>query len=115
MPALLPVFIAASHLVLAAQDVPRLNVERSCRAAATDSRGHPGDRTAAACLQDERVARGNLQKEWTTYNEADRARCLRLSDQGGGPSYVELLTCLQIAKQSRQLPAADRLNGLGSR
>lgn len=115
MPALLPVFIAASHLVLAAQGVPRLNVEPGCQAATTDSRGHPGDRTAAACLQDERQARNTLQKEWGGYSEADRARCLRLSDQGGAPSYVELLTCLQIAKQSGQLPAADRLNGLGGR
>ncbi len=115
MPALLPVFIAASHLVLAAEDVPRLNVEPSCRAATMESRGHPGDRSAAACLQDEQVARGNLQKEWSTYSAADRERCLRLSDQGGMPSYVELLTCLQIAKQSGQLPAADRLNGLGGR
>jgi len=115
MPALLPVILTASHLVMAAQDVPRLNVEPSCRAAATDSRGHPGDRTAAACLQDERQARGKLQKEWTTYSGADHARCLRLSNQGGTPSYVELLTCLQIAKESRQLPGEDRLNGFDGR
>jgi hypothetical protein len=32
--------------------------------------------------------------------------------QGGGPSYVDLLTCLELAKQVKELPAADP-NGNG--
>jgi hypothetical protein len=29
---------------------------------------------------------------------------------GGSPSYVELLTCLEMAKQVKELPAADQLD-----
>ena len=113
MPALLPVVLTVSHLVLAA-DVPRLDVEPSCRAAA-DARARPSGRTAEACLRDEQQARTDLQKEWDTYAAADRARCVRLVNQGGAPSYVEMLTCLQIAKASQQLPEEDRLTGSGGR
>jgi len=112
MPALLPAFVAASHLVLAAQDVPRLNIEPSCQAA-TESAATE-NRTVDACLRDEQAARNDLEKQWESYTEAEQARCLRLSNQGGAPSYVELLTCLQLAKASQQLPSEDRLNGLGS-
>jgi hypothetical protein len=33
--------------------------------------------------------------------------------RAGQPSYVELLTCPEVAKTSRQLPGEDRLNGYG--
>jgi len=111
---ILPVILAASHLVLAVQDVPRLNVEPSCQAAAVTT-VRPGNRTADACLRDEQQARDDLKQKWETYSEADQARCLRLSNLGGTPSYVELLTCLQLAKASEQLPGEDRLNGFGGR
>ena len=113
MPALLPLIFAASHLVLTA-DVPRLNVEPSCRAAA-DSKVFQDNRTTDACLRDERRARADLEKVWNTYAAADQARCLRLSNKGGAPSYVELFTCLQVAKSSRELPGEDKLTGFGGR
>lgn len=33
-----------------------------------------------------------------------RAGCVRFSSLGSSPSYVELLTCLEIAKQAKELP-----------
>jgi hypothetical protein len=30
--------------------------------------------------------------------------------QGGGPSYVDLLTCLELAKQVKELPGGDQLD-----
>jgi len=111
MPALLPAIVLASHVVLAA-DVPHFNVAPSCEAAA-DATIRQGNRTADACLHDEQQAREDLGQKWDTFSEADQTRCLRLSNLGGTPSYVELLTCLQLAKASKQLPGEDRLNGFG--
>ena len=113
MPALLPLIFTASHLVLAA-DVPRLNIEPSCRAAA-DSKVFQDNRTIDACLRDEEQARRDLERVWNTYAAADQARCLRLANQGGAPSYVELFTCLQVAKASQELPGEDKLTGFGGR
>jgi hypothetical protein len=112
MPAMLPVIFAATQLVLTAQDVPQLNVAPSCRAAA-DSVIRQANRDTEACLRDEQQARDKLQSEWRSFSSAAQSRCLRLAYSGGLPSYVELLTCLELAKTSRQLPGEDRLNGFG--
>jgi hypothetical protein len=45
MPALLPIFLTASHIVLATDSVPKFDVERTCRAAGVS--GLPGRRHAS--------------------------------------------------------------------
>ena len=106
MPALLPVvLLTASHLVLAS-DVPTLNIAPSCQAVIAASVGH--NRDNGACLRDERQAHGRLQQQWRQFSGADRAQCLKLSRLGGDPSYVELLSCLQLAKAAENIPGAQR-------
>ncbi len=109
MPALLPVVLIATHLVLTAQEVPNLNVEPSCRAAA-NAVSQQGKRDPNACLQDEKQARAKLKKQWGSYSAAERERCVELTTTGGPPSYVELLTCLQMAKDVKKLPAGSGMN-----
>lgn len=104
MPALLPIILTASHLMLVS-DVPTLNVEPSCKAANTV--GVMPDRNENACLNDEHRARDALQQQWDQFSSASQKRCLDLSHLGGHPSYVELLTCLQMAKDVKQLPRQD--------
>ena len=113
MPALLPVLLLGTHVILAADKVPQLDIKQSCRSAGASSVMGPnsGTRNAAACEQDENDARNKLEQEWTTFTAAERARCTRISTLGGSPSYVELLTCLEMAKAAKQLPPADRLGG----
>ena len=108
MPGLLPVLLIGSHIVLAADRMPELNIEPSCRAAAAT--GVKG-RDAEICKRDEMTARGTLQQQWGQFNGEQRAHCLALSTAGGPPSYVELLTCLELAKAASELPAESRLNG----
>jgi hypothetical protein len=62
--------------------------------------------------RDENVARDKLEQEWSQFSPAQRTECVRLVTLGGGPSYVELLTCLELAKQVKELPAAGP-NGNG--
>jgi len=106
MLALLPVALTAAHLVLTAQEPSTLNVAPSCRATAVirHSAGGPN-----ACLQAERRARATLTNQWNTFSRAERTRCRTLATLGP-PSYVELLTCLQMAKAAENLPREGTLH-----
>jgi hypothetical protein len=46
---------------------------------------------------------------------AQRTGCVRFSSLGGSPSYVELLTCLEMAKQAKELPEASKMRTSGQR
>jgi hypothetical protein len=108
MPGLLPIILAGSYIVLAADRMPELNIEPSCRAAAAT--GLIG-RDAEICKRDEKTARDKLEHDWGQFNDTQRSHCLALSTAGGPASYVELLTCLELAKAASELPADSRLNG----
>jgi hypothetical protein len=108
IPALLPVFLLISQVVLAADPVPKFDTGPSCRSAGASA--VMATRDAAACERDESTARDTLEKEWRQFTLSDQARCVRLVTLGGGPSYVELLTCLEMAKQVRELPGGDQLD-----
>ena len=109
MSALLQVVLTAAHLVLpTAYEVPKLNVAPSCQAAAVGLIGQSKG-SVSACMQNERQARAKLQKRWNTYSRAERTRCEQLDTLGGPPSYIELLTCLQMAKLARNLPDSGGL------
>jgi hypothetical protein len=110
MPALLPIFLIASHIVLAADSVPKFDVERTCRAAGRA--GLPG-RDSAECQRDEQDARSKLEKDWSQYSAAQRSQCDDLVTTGGAPSYVELLTCLEMAKQAKELPEDTKMENIG--
>ena len=106
MPAMLPIVLTASQLVLAADKVPDFNVEPTCRSAAAAAIAT--DRGLDACRRDEREARARLEQDWRTYPAKQQADCIRLSLLDGQPSYVEVLTCLEIARAASNLPADSR-------
>ena len=93
-----------------ADTMPRYDVQRACRGAA-EAAVSPG-RTSQSCENDETSARDALDKQWSDYPDADRVRCVRASSLGGPASYVDLLTCLDMAKSVRALPK-DRQDPLG--
>lgn len=104
-------FVLAAQLATAAADrVPVLNVEPSCRGAAqlaSPKSGGPMPSAADSrdtCLAKERDARDQLIRQWSEFSRAHRTSCLRSTSAGGIPSYVELLTCLEIADEARKLP-----------
>lgn len=109
MPALLPIMLARTHLVLAANQLPQFDIDPSCRAAATATTGV--HRNEEVCKQDERSARGKLEQEWAQFAPEQRKRCMTLSRLGGFPSYVELLTCLEMAKSAGSPIGDDRPAG----
>ncbi len=102
MSALLTVILASSQIALASDQVPQLNVEPSCHAAAMAQPA--ADRHEDVCKRDEMQARDKLQQEWGQFSGAQRDHCVTLSTLGGSPSYVELLTCLEMAKDAAGKP-----------
>lgn len=94
--------LAGTPAAPAADDVPRFDVTPGCRAAARASVTSYRDENA--CKEDENAALDKLKQQWGQYNAAQRGHCTRLSALGGTPSYVELLTCLELAKAADELP-----------
>jgi hypothetical protein len=92
--------IVASQLVVAVEDrVPTLNIDSVCNA-----KNIQGQNDASQCVRDEQTARDTLIKEWAQFNGADRVQCIGTSTSSGIASYVELLTCLELARDVRNLP-----------
>ena len=87
-----------------AGSVPRLEFASGCRDGAGGSTA-----TQDRCMRDEEHARAKLATEWASFAHADRTSCTQLARLGGGlQSYVELLTCLEMAKEAKALPKQSR-------
>ena len=96
---------AAIQGVAAAGEPPQLDVRPSCRAADRVSFAAGADKPRndmQACLDDERTARDALFKAWPRFRPVDQAQCVGMNRTGGPPSYVELLTCLEVMRDARQ-------------
>ena len=93
--------VAASGASSAASIVPEFNVDPTCRAAA--AAGLVGGRTFEACKRDELEARSQIGQQWTQFPAEEKSRCRALTTMGGEPSYVEMLTCLEMARDVRNL------------
>ena len=101
--------ILVSVTVLVADQVPKLNVTPSCRASADGILGVKQD--IDSCLQSENAARDQIAQQWNTFAAADRTSCTRLTTLGGtGGTYTELITCLEIKRESAKLPKDPKDN-----
>lgn len=94
--------LAAGLLLPIADRPPTLDVEPSCRGGM--SSGLTIRRDIDACMKGERAARDQLAKNWNTFSSADKIRCVEMTQMGGPPSYVEVLTCVEMADQARKIP-----------
>ncbi len=90
---LLPLAFAVSDAV------PRFNIEPSCKGG-LDSPGL--NERYSRCIAEENGARQQLEQTWSSWPAADRTQCSGTARMGA-PSYVELLTCLQMQKDAREL------------
>jgi hypothetical protein len=89
----LPIAIMATLSPVAVSDtVPRFDIVRECRFEGGSTVGF--DR----CQQDEAAALEQLRATWTQFIGADKSSCVGAATIGGFASYVELLTCLEMAR-----------------
>ena len=98
--------IAAQLLMPIADRVPAFDVGPSCRGAARSALSPSRD--AADCTRDEHRIRDTLAGTWLTFRAADRSHCVELAQAGGGPSYTELISCLESARLARQIRERGR-------
>jgi hypothetical protein len=86
---------------------PVLQVGPSCEAA---GRGAVVlGRNKEACLADENTALSTLKQNWAKYAAYDKTLCIGMESTGGPASYVELLSCLEINRDAREIQSADPL------
>jgi hypothetical protein len=91
-------YLAALAIILAdapamAQDIPSFDLQKTCRVVANGAQG-----TAQGCMASEQDARGQLERRWTSFKPDSRSRCAQETQIGGSPSYVEVLTCVELAE-----------------
>jgi hypothetical protein len=77
-----------------AAEIPRLAIEATCRAAPRLEAGDPDP--YQSCMRDEQAARSELEQQWASFNPQHRETCVEQTRVGGSPSYVDVLTCLQM-------------------
>jgi hypothetical protein len=92
--------IRSPPVVAQAGGVPSLEFAAGCRNTAAGNVA-----TLDSCMRDEERARQKLATEWDGFPHADRTECTALAKMGSVlQSNVELITCLEMAKQARALP-----------
>ena len=102
MPISISMIVVGTHLVVAVADrVPAFDISRSCKLDLAATAGLSVDQSLKNCVNDENRARQQLMSQWSKFSASSRAQCVPLENVGGTPSYVSLLTCLQMNLWSR--------------
>jgi hypothetical protein len=102
----LPIAILATLSPIHVSDtVPNFDIVKECR--------YEGGSAANVdqCSRDEAAALRQLKTEWVQFVGAEKRSCMDTTQIGGFASYVELLTCLEMA---RDVKSADN-NARGPR
>jgi hypothetical protein len=95
-----------SSFPAAAQEPPRFDVQATCKAAqplsAQDTNPYE------SCMRDETAAERQLRDIWSSAAVSQRNMCGQEAQIGGTPSYVDMLTCLQLAQGATPTAASRR-------
>jgi hypothetical protein len=102
--------IAVSAIVVArsfpafADDLPAFDLRKTCKADVQAFQNTAGGQASnPGCLRDEEEARATLASQWKQFTPASIRECVELQGDSAGPrSYVELLTCLQMASPDQK-------------
>jgi hypothetical protein len=91
----LPIAILATLSPIAVSDtVPKFDIVRECRLEGSSIIEF--DR----CSEDEGAALRELERSWAQFAGAGKRNCIASAAIGGFASYVELLTCLEMARDA---------------
>jgi len=102
MPISISMIVVSSQLAVAVADrVPAFDINRSCRLDLAATAGLSVDQTTKSCVNDEKRARQQLASQWSKFSTSSKAECIPQESIGGTPSYVSLLTCLQLGQWAR--------------
>ena len=100
----LPIALLSMTLppIAVSDTVPKFDIAKECR--------FEGEMPKALdrCTHDEAEAFHQLQSEWPQFDGADRDACLTEATSAGFSSYVDLLTCLELARDVRGQSTSPR-------
>jgi hypothetical protein len=110
-PALSAMIVATPLIVVMADQVPRFDLEPTCRGAvpAAGGGGHGSD----VCIRSELSARDQLVKDWASFPPADRRGCVELTNMTHMPSYAQVITCLEMRRDARVLENPQQRSTVG--
>jgi hypothetical protein len=80
-----------------ADAVPDLDVEKTCQSAQVANTSISDQANYDGCLRSEREAKKEAERHWGNYTPAAKRQCQDQFKAGGFPSYVEMVTCLELA------------------
>jgi hypothetical protein len=96
-----PIVLSTQLVVAVADRVPAFDIARSCKLDVAATTGLSVDQSVKSCVNDENKARQQLANRWSKFSASSKAQCIPQESIGGTPSYVSLLTCLQMDVWSR--------------
>ena len=86
---------------------PVLNVAPVCRGITAQSAAPLEEGfhsvTFDECVKAEQADREAMIKEWSTFSSDDKRHCIAEATAGGESSYTDLISCLEMARDVRQL------------
>jgi hypothetical protein len=89
------IVLVVSSAAFAADKVPSFDIARECSFEGSVLGNQQ------QCIQDEKQARDQLQKEWSQFPANDKRQCQDTATMAGTASYVEFITCLEMARDVR--------------
>jgi hypothetical protein len=98
---ILPIVVGTQLFVAVADRVPSFDIARSCKLDVAATSGLSVDQSTKSCVTDENKARRQLASQWSKFSASMKAECIPQESIGGTPSYVSLLTCLQMGLWNR--------------
>jgi hypothetical protein len=87
--------------VAVSDSVPSWDVTASCRGAASVAYSQTASERLATCLASEQRTREEINKNWSKYPAEDRIGCVK--SLTFSPTYTELVTCLEMRRDVRNL------------
>ncbi len=93
-----PAFLAVLLPTRAHADaVPNLDIRKTCQAASRANVSVSDNANIEGCLRSERDAQKEAERRWGDYTSSAKRQCEDQYKAGGYPSYVEMVTCLELA------------------
>ena len=95
-----PIFVGMHVLVATTGDVPRVDIQKTCRASEKTIKEVFGNTSMGStfenCMEQEKANLEQLLKDWGTYPAAAKAQCVQPSAYMA--NYTEWLTCLEMER-----------------
>jgi hypothetical protein len=92
---------------------PKLDVAPLCHGVVAQSDLQEGLQSVTfdQCMKAEQDDRNEMIKEWSTFSAEDKGHCIAEATMGGESSYTDLVTCLEMARDVRNLPKSESSSG----